>query len=73
MKSIRRVLFHTANIIIWVAHIIIWAKTCTIIGVDSVAGLLCLGNIMMNTTGLIVALLGAHLAYRQWRSHSQSP
>lgn len=73
MRRIRRILFHAAHIVMWVANIIIWSKTCSITGVESAAGLLSLGGIMINTIGLIVALLDAHLAYKQRRSHSQSP
>ena len=73
MKSVRKIIFHATQIMFWVAHIIIWVITCSIAGLESATGLLSLGGIMINATGLIVALLGAHLAYKEWRSHSQSP
>ena len=73
MKSIIRILFHAANIIICVAQIVIWVIVCSITSVESAVGLLSLGGIMINATGLIVALLSAHLAYKKRRSHSQSP
>lgn len=73
MKSRRKVLFHAANIIICVAQIVIWVIVCSITSVESAVGLLSLGGIMINANGLIVALLSAHLAYKEQRSHSQSP
>ena len=66
-------MFHAANIIIWVAHIIIWAKMYSITSVESAVGLLSLCGIIVNATGLIVAILGADLAYKERHSHSQGP
>lgn len=73
MKSIRRILFHTAHIVVWVANIIICSITCSIAGLESATGFLSLCGIIVNVTSLLVAILAADLAYKERHSHSQGP